>query len=92
MPFVNETVHPKAQALINHIIMCACKKDNSDSQFYNPLEFWREAQGMTDEKATDLYARLEEAYPLGGFLAASNADRMRVVSSALWSNDAAVAA
>ena len=90
--FLNETLHPKAQSLINHIINCACRKDKHDSQFYTPLEYWKQANNLSDEKAADLYARLEEAYPHGGFLAVSSTDRMRVVSLALWQNDKAVLA
>ena len=90
--FLNETLHPKAQSLINHIINCACRKDNHDSQFYNPLKFWREANNLSEEKTADLYARLEDAYPYGGFLAVSSTDRMAVVSKALWANDKAVLA
>ena len=89
--FLNATIHPKAQTLINHIINCACRKDNHDSQFYNPLKFWQEAQGFTDAKAADLYARLEECFPHGGFLAVSDAFRIRAVSLALLQNDKAVA-
>lgn len=92
MSFLNETLHPKAQSLINHIINCACRKDKHDSQFYNPLKFWKEANNLSDEKASDLYARLEEAYPRGGFLAVTSDSRMSVVSKALWANDKAVLA
>lgn len=92
MTFLNETVHPKAQALINHIIACACRHDRHDSQFYNPLKFWREAQDLSEEKTADLYARLEDAYPRGGFLAVSDEHRMARVSKALWANDKALVA
>lgn len=92
MAFLNETVHPKAQSLINHIINCACRKDNHDSQFYNPLNFWKQANGMSDEKAADLYSRLEDSFKLGGFLACTDTYRMSVVSYDMWANDKAVAA
>ena len=92
MTFLNETVHPKAQSLINHIINCACRKDKSDSQFYNPLNFWKGANNLSDEKTADLYARLEDSFKHGGFLACSAEYRMSVVSHDLWANDKAVLA
>lgn len=90
--FLNETLHPKAQSLINHIINAACRKDRHESQFYNPLKFWREANNLSDEKTADLYARLEDAYPRGGFLEIDNNNRIAAVSKALWANDKAVLA
>lgn len=87
MPFLNETVHPKAQSLINHLLLCACKRDNGDSQFYKPLASWQAAQGMSDERTSDLYARLEEAYTKGGFLAVNDSHRISAVSKALWANE-----
>lgn len=90
--FINETLHPKTQSLINHILLCADHKENGDDQFYNPLLVWREAQGMTDEKAANLYTRLAETFADGRFLVVTNAERLSGVSRCLWINDKAVLA
>lgn len=85
--FINETTHPKAESLLNHILLCASRKDNGNAWFYHPLQFWGEAQGVSDEQLYDLYARLEESYPRGGFFAIPDAQRINAISKALWAND-----
>lgn len=45
---------------------------------------------MSDEKLSDLHARLEEAYPRGSFFAIPDALRINAISKALWANDEAV--
>lgn len=87
--FINETIHPQARSLLNRILSCP-SQDKGDLGFYYPLQFWGKAKGVSDEKLADLYARLEEAYPRGGFFAIPDALRINYVSKALWANDKAV--
>lgn len=92
MSFLNETLHPKAHALNNHILAAAYLDDMMDSQFYTPLQCWQTAQSMTDEKTADLYARMEDAFDSGQFLSLTQAAQVTALSRCLWANDKAVAA
>lgn len=90
MAFLNETLHPKASSLVAHIMLAAVKKDKAEPTFYQPLEQWRVAQGLTDDKAADLYARIEEAFD-GKFLELTAGQRVSTVSRCLWESDEVLA-
>lgn len=90
MEFLNASLHPKAHALANHILLAATKHDKHSSTFYNPLIFWQQAQDMTDDKTADLYARIEEAFIPGSYFTVSHGERVSKISKALWGNDLAV--
>lgn len=92
MTFLNETLHPKATSLVNHLINCVVRRHRNDPDFYYPLNCWKDANDLSDEKAADLYARVEEAFPLGNFLEVDRALRLSAVSKAMWANDKAVLA
>lgn len=86
---INETTHPLARSLLNRILSCT-PQEKGDAGFYYPLQFWGKAKGVSDEKLSDLYTRLEEAYPRGSFFAIPDALRINAISKALWANDKAV--
>jgi len=88
--FLNETMHPKAQALYNTMCLCAVRDDAGNPDFYVPLENFRKAQGWSDEKAADLYARIEEGFT--GFYTDGTTALVTALSKFMWANDKAVAA
>lgn len=88
--FPNETQHPKAESLYRHLCLCAVRDETGQADWYTPLISWRKAQAMTDEKAADLYARIEEG--LTGFYKDGSTAIVTALSKFLWANDKAVAA
>lgn len=92
MPFLNETLHPKAVSLRNHIAAAYYKEAADDAQFYTPLMLWQTAQGMTDDKTADLYTRIEETFSDAPFPEHDTDTQVGWLSRCLWANDKAVAA
>lgn len=89
MNFLNETLHPKAKALLTVIGAAWDDYDNGGKEeeptFYVTLEAWRKIEGLTDEKTADLYARLQESLgPYGGL---TNETYISKISKALWQNE-----
>lgn len=79
MNFINETVHPYTKGLTATLL------EEADS--YEGLERWRKVKDLSDEKAADLYARIEEAFdskPINTITAPTAAS---ILSRALWQNE-----
>ena len=83
MTIINETQHPAAVGLF------ATLSEGPGS--YECLIAWRRIRGLSEEKAADLYARIEEAFS-GLFGATPTDEAVTMLSRALWQNDAAVPA
>ena len=88
--FLNETLHPKAEGLYKHLCLCAVRDESDNPDWYAPLVNYRQAQGWSDEKAADLYARIEEGFT--GFNNAGSSNLVTQLSEFLWANDKAVRA
>lgn len=79
MNFLNETVHPNTLGLTATLV------EGADS--YEGLETWRKVKGLSDEKAADLYARIEEAFDSKPINSISVQTAGSMISKALWQNE-----
>lgn len=79
--FDNETMHPKAESL------CATLMEGPDS--YEGLELWRKLEGYYDEKAADLYARIEDSFDAKPIHTITRPQAVSMLSRSLWANDKA---
>lgn len=86
MNFINETQHPKAQALFSVLRRAANYDAAGVPDFYQPLVEFKQDNDLTDEKAADLYARVEEGLS-GRFHDLPQVDLTTKLSLFLWQND-----
>jgi hypothetical protein len=77
--YLNETLHPKAESLFATII------EGPDS--YEGLETWRKLEGYYDEKAADLYARIEDSFDAKPINSLTKPQAVSMLSRSLWAND-----
>lgn len=88
MNFINETQHPKAQALFSVLRRAANYDAAGVPDFYQPLVEFKQDNDLTDEKAADLYARIEEGFA-GRYHELGTPQMVTRLSLFLWQNDRA---
>ena len=83
MNFINETMHPQAKSLFD---LLESAKNKDFQAHYEVMQDWQAQQGMTDEKASDLYAMLAEKFE-AVWTKITAPIRLSGISYCLWSND-----
>lgn len=77
--FLNETVHPSTR---NVHLCLACGPDN-----YEALVAFKRDSKISDDVAAELYARIEEAYPIGEPVDLKSPKQAALISKALWETE-----
>ena len=83
-------LHPQANILALHILE-ARKGFIGGAKHYIPLANWQVAQGLSDDRANDLYQRIAVRFDFFSFPVIPHYQRVSGISDALWESEESAA-